>query len=139
LDAKIQIRLNKMFTAFCSILLLLLGLIISGAIPVLYPGSFYWFSIPFLIHATASTFLSAKCHFRPSPLLKKKRNGAFWCLPVTAMFPMFLWPGGDDGPGMAWMFIVGGGSIIIVLISIFGSFLIKVLNRDTANIHLREK
>ena len=29
----------------------------------------------------------------------------------TYIFAMLLWPGGDDGPGMAWEFVVGAASL----------------------------
>ncbi|MBW4057041.1 MAG: hypothetical protein HIU83_16940 [Proteobacteria bacterium] len=122
-----------MFTALWSLFLFLLGLTISGVIPILYQGSLYWFAIPFLIHAASCSFLSFQCHFNPTADLVKKKNKLFVLLPVSAIFPMLLWPGGDDGPGMAWMFGVGGVSIVSVAVGILTSYLGKVLNRVTVN------
>ena len=32
-------------------------------------------------------------------------------------FAISRWPGGDDGPGMAWLLFVGGGAIIAGVIA----------------------
>jgi len=114
-----------MVTAFLSILLLMLGLYVSVA------GSFYWFTIPFFVHVVMNILLSVKFYFYPSAELKQKKDWLFRLLPITAIFPMFLWPGGDDGPGMAWMLFVGGGSLFAVVDTFLASFFSQMWNRDT--------
>jgi len=50
---------------------------------------------------------------------KPARVDLFWIvIPLHGLlflpfhFAITRWPGGDDGPGMAWMLFVGGGSCI---------------------------
>jgi len=103
-----------------STLLLLLALTITGTFGDAYAGSFYSFTLPFIVMAATVAALSLA-----GLLLSRARRVLFWLvvplhglLFVPFLHAMVRWPGGDDGPGMAWMFFVGVGSLIAGLQSL---------------------
>jgi hypothetical protein len=116
-------------TAIWSLLLLLMGLKVTGLFPFYsYYGSFYWFTVPFLFHAIFCFLMSAYCLFRPNAELKKIIRWGVMLFPLSWFFAMIQWPGGDDGPGMAWLFYVGGPS----LLSMAGSLMSRFFNKQLA-------
>ena len=114
------------FTAIWSVFLLLIGLTVAGVFPF-YAGSYYWFTLPFLFHAAACSFLSIKCQIHPSAGLRKIIIWVVRLFPLSWLFAMVQWPGGDDGPGMAWMYFVGGTSILSLIGSLLGPLINKPL------------
>jgi len=103
-----------------SVILLLLALTITGAFGDVYAGSFYSFTLPFIIMAATLAVLALA-----GLLLRPVRGVIFWlAIPLHGfLFVPFLcaivrWPGGDDGPGMAWLLFVGGGSCIAAISSL---------------------
>jgi len=45
---------------------------------------------------------------------------------LTAIYARYQWPGGNDGPGTAWVFIVGGLSLVNACVSlVFGAAALK--------------
>jgi len=106
--------------AFWSLRLFLLSLLIVGVFPSLYAGSFYLFTLPFII-SSAFCFVLASIALG----ISKIRPIVFWVVTILhglLYFPYRLaitrWPGGDDGPGMAWFFILGEGSCVAAVVSI---------------------
>jgi hypothetical protein len=106
--------------AFWSLRLFLFSLLITGAFPFLYAGSFYLFTLPFIIS-------SGLCFVLASLALSilKNHSSVFWVttvlhglLIIPYGFAMSLWPGGDDGPGMAWCYVLGEGSCVAAVVSI---------------------
>jgi hypothetical protein len=103
-----------------STILLLLSLMIVGALGPIYDGSFYPFTLPFIV-------LAGVCILPPISGLvaKKARPLMFWIsIPLHGLlilpfrYALKRWPGGDDGPGLAWGFIIGGGSCVACLIAL---------------------
>lgn len=83
-----------------------------------YPGNFYWFTVPF-IAASGSCAVAAVVGL----CWRARRSAVFWivgpchtALLVPFLFAMVQWPGGDDGPGMAWLFLIGAGSVVAFLL-----------------------
>jgi hypothetical protein len=75
---------------------------------------FYVFTLPFIITSGALVGLAAT-----GIIVHRTRTAMFWiAIPLHGLlflpfyFAMSRWPGGDDGPGLAWMVFVGGGSCI---------------------------
>ena len=90
-------------------LLLLVGLLCEAASQRFYPAT-----IPFLTAAATCVFLAVRGMCVPD-----KAPRMFWLLtPLHGLlflpfwFAMSRWPGGDDGPGMFWLTVVGGGSCL---------------------------
>jgi hypothetical protein len=97
-----------------SAVLLFLSLAITGAFGPLYSGSFYPFTLPFIISTAVLVALVIA-----GLIIKRARAVLFWIvIPLHGLlflpfhFAITRWPGGDDGPGMAWLCLVGGGSCI---------------------------
>lgn len=96
---------------------------ITGIFPG-YSGSFYWFAVPHLVLLPlcigaifADILLKRKITFLIASI-------SLLCLFATYAFALEQWPGGDDGPGMAWAFAVGFASLINVIIGVPSLYLI---------------
>jgi hypothetical protein len=122
------------FIAIGSLLLFTLSLIITGVFPF-YPADFYAFTVPFMIVSFGSFLLALigilirkaqKFFFITSLIL-------FALLVAPYAYAISQWPGGDDGPGMAWTIFVGGGAF---LAAIFGFFVL--LYYLAKKFHVRE-
>lgn len=92
---------------------------ITGILPVPgYAGSFYWFTLPHLVLlplATAAVAIHAKYRTRAafvSALI------CLSCLLPTWFFAGSQWPGGDDGPGLAWFDGIGLASLLSTAIGL---------------------
>jgi hypothetical protein len=118
------VRRNRMMTLPLIVIggwsacLCLASLIVVGAFGF-YAGRFYWFTSPFIV---ASGLCAATAIWGVSS--RSQRSAVFWIVaPWQALlFPAFAfamaqWPGGDDGPGMAWLLPVGGGSALASVLS----------------------
>jgi hypothetical protein len=75
---------------------------------------FYPFTLPFIISTAVLVALSIT-----GLVAKRARVILFWIvIPLHGFlflpfyFGMTRWPGWDDGPGLGWLFFVGGGSCI---------------------------
>jgi len=99
--------------------LLLAGLTVVGAFGF-YAGSFYWFTVPFLVAAglcaAGATAGLWSRHLRARLFRIVAPCHALLILPCA--LGMALWPGGDDGPGMAWTVLIGGGSIVALVLAV---------------------
>jgi hypothetical protein len=68
----------------------------------------YWFVWPYIAFAVTTAVAAAVGLVWPV----RRRNAlhvSMWsciCSPLLSAFAIRLWPGGDDGPGMAWIFFV---------------------------------
>lgn len=100
--------------------LLFISLAIVGALGPLYDGSFYPFTLPFIVLVGICTTLSII-----GLVAQRARSAVFWVVtPLHGIlflpfrFAMKRWPGGNDGPGMAWLFLLGGGSCIAGLLAL---------------------
>lgn len=103
-----------------SLCLFLLSLLIVGAFGSLYDGSFYPFTLPFIVLAGTCVAVAVA-----GLVGKRIRSTMFWIaapmhglLFLPFQFAISRWPGGDDGPGMAWLLFVGGGSCIAGVLSL---------------------
>ena len=83
-------------------------------------GGCYSFALPFILSAGLCVLLVVL-----GLIWKQLRATAFWVvMPLHGLlfFPyryaIARWPGGDDGPGMAWLILVGGGSLIAAFLAI---------------------
>ena len=100
--------------------LLLLSLSISGVLGLdLFSGTIYPFVLPFILAAGLAATVAAT-----GLACRSIRVVAFWvAVPIQALlflpfrFAMTRWPGGDDGRGMAWMILIGGGAILAAILS----------------------
>ena len=119
------VRFNEMkagliIVGIWSLVLLFISLAIVGALGTLYDGSFYPFTLPFIVWAGLCAILSII-----GLVTTRTRSAVFWVVtPLHGLlflpfrFAIKRWPGGDDGPGMAWAFFVGGGSCIAGLLAL---------------------
>lgn len=95
-----------------SLVLLFLGFVIVGVFPF-YAGSFYWFTLPFLLVAAIGIYLPLARVFNGD--LSGNRYPEIIVsilLPVAWFFALSQWPGGDDGPGIAWAAGLGLGNLL---------------------------
>jgi len=100
-----------------SALLFLAGLTVVGAFGS-YAGSFYWFTIPFLAASglCAAAAAAGACWRGGRARVFRIVAPLHALLILPSALAMALWPGGDDGPGMAWqLFIFGGSAVALVL------------------------
>ena len=86
----------------------------------LWVGSFYPFTLPFVVQAAVLVMLCAA-----GLAAKRAIVPLFWItIPLHGLlflpfyFAITHWPGGDDCPGLAWLFFVGGGSCIAGILAI---------------------
>ena len=113
-------KTSLVIVAAWSTVLLLVSLMIVGTFAPLYEGHFYPFTKPFIF---SSGFIVVLAIWGIAQ--QEARKVIFWSA-VTLQGLLYLpyryainrWPGGDDGPGMAWVFLVGGGSYIAALIAV---------------------
>jgi hypothetical protein len=103
-----------------SAVLLFLSLTIIGAFEPLYSGSFYPFTLPFIVMAGVVSALAFT-----GVVVTRIRTALFWptlvlhgLLFLPFWFAYARWPGGDDGPGMAWGLVIGIGSRIAALLAL---------------------
>ena len=103
-----------------SLCLLLLSLFVVGAFDPLHARSFYAFTLPFIILAALCVVIAVV-----GLVAKPARAVAFWVstllhgfLVLPYRFAMNQWPGGDDGAGMAWMYLVGWGSYVSIVLAV---------------------
>ncbi len=103
-----------------SLFLLCSSLIFGGYIGWLYDSNLYSFTIPYVACALGCLLLCAhelrQEHYRR----QRVRNAVILhgLLIIPAIMAMALWPGGDDGPGMGWLFFVLYGSIVATVIAL---------------------
>jgi hypothetical protein len=97
--------------------------LIAGILPNFggnFVGTPYWFTIPhrvLLPLTLAAVVIHAKFRTKTALVI------AIVCLSgllPTSFFPFAdnLWPGGDDGPGLAWLFFLGGASLLNIVIGV---------------------
>ncbi len=110
-----------------SLIILFLALIVIGLFPF-YPGSFYWFTIPLITQALVAFGLSSAYSLNRIPSTKMACTVFIihLLLPATWYFAMSKWPGGNDGPGLAWYYFVGGGSLIASLLGVGSLITLKI-------------
>ena len=84
---------------------------VTGILPG-YAGSFYWFTIPHLLLlplSVVAVVLDAVRHQRATLITALI---CLSCLLPTWFFASIQWPGGNDGPGMAWVYGIGLASLL---------------------------
>lgn len=120
-----------------STVLLFLSLTIVGALGPIYAGSFYPFTLPFIVLAGISILPPIY-----GLVAKQVRAPMFWIailLHGLLFLPFYYaikrWPSGDDGPGMAWLIFIGRGSCIagviaLVLVIIVGMNVVRRKSRE---------
>jgi hypothetical protein len=113
-------KAGLIFVGIWSLCLLLLSLFIVGAFDPLHARSFYPFTLPFITLAALCVVIAVV-----GLVAKRARAVAFWIsTPLHGLlffpyrFAMIQWPGGDDGGGMAWMYLIGWGSYIASLLAV---------------------
>lgn len=113
-----------------SAVLLFLSLVITGVFGSLYAGSFYPFTLPFIIATGVLVALTVT-----GVSAKRARARLFWiAVPLHGLLflPFYYansrWPGGDDGPGLAWLFFIGGGSYIAGLVALIIAVIAAVIS-----------
>lgn len=103
----------------------LLGMasILSGISPELYGGTFQVSTIPYFA-ATLASFLAAMSGLgMQEPTLKYCRGVCVvHGLLLVPFAVVMVWWSGSDGVGMGWMFVIGPGSVIALIISIIAWF-----------------
>jgi hypothetical protein len=106
------------FITVWSLLLFLLSLAIAGIFPF-YPANFYEFTLPFMITSFSSSLLAAGALFfkERQKILFAMSLILFALMVVPFGYAVSQWPRGDDGPGMAWQFFIGGGSLLATLVA----------------------
>jgi len=120
-------KIGLVITAAWSLLLILASLTFIGVFPF-YPARLYDFTLPFVAHAIG-THITAVLGL----VVRRIRSIIFW--PALALlgslvfsyhYAMSQWPGGDDGPGMGWFFIVGGGSYVALATALLSAVLVAI-------------
>lgn len=113
-----------------SFFLLLAGLEITGLIPP-YSGSFYTFTVPFLLQVLVCVLLSVYSLIKKNKLIYYSSILLFSSLFLSARYALMHWPGADDGPSLAWFFIIVYGSYITCILGIIaGLITIKELLKE---------
>ncbi len=100
-----------------SLVLLGLALYISS-INGRYGEGFYYFTIPFIIHVIFGVFLAIFVYNKKNSKNVLKISIFYSSYFITAVYAILQWPGGDDGPGLAWFYGVVGGSLITMFFGI---------------------
>ena len=118
-------KISLVIIAAWSLLLILASLAFIGAFPF-YPARLYDFTLPFVSHAIG-THITAVL----GVVIRRIRSIIFWpaialhgSLVLSCRYAMSQWPGGDDGPGMGWFFIVGGGSYVALATALLCAMLV---------------
>jgi hypothetical protein len=113
-------KISLIIVAAWSTVLLLVSLMIVGTFPPIYEGNFYPFTGPYII---MSGLIVAMAFWGSAH--QQSRKAIFWAaVPLHGLlylpyrYAINRWPGGDDGPGIAWVFLVGGGSCIAALVAV---------------------
>lgn len=125
------VKASLIIAGLWSAVLLLLSLAIISE-------RYYPFTLPFIISTAVLVALAIA-----GLVAKRARVVLFWIvIPLHGLlflpfyFAITRWPGWDDGPGLGWLFYVGGGSCIAgalaVVLSIAG-VVITVLRRTPPN------
>lgn len=85
---------------------------LSGSFARSFAETFYWFTLPHLI-LLLLTLIAVIIQ------AKRRTYDAFIfsaicleCLLLTWFFAVGMWRGGEDGPAMAWIFFLGGASLL---------------------------
>jgi hypothetical protein len=80
---------------------------------------FYLFTLPFIIDSALIVILAIT-----AGLFDRFAKPLFWtvlCLHGLLFLPFFFahnrWPGGDDGPGLAWLMLIGSGSFVALILA----------------------
>ncbi|MES9972375.1 MAG: hypothetical protein ABW092_20270 [Candidatus Thiodiazotropha sp.] len=113
------------FTGAWSLILFAASLLIAST-----ANQFYVSTLPFIVTSgliVILAFIAAQSD--------RLRRGLYWAvvsmhwlLFVPFFFALNRWPGGDDGPGLAWLLFIGSGSFIAFILAIV--FAIKGANID---------
>lgn len=92
------------------LVLTVLGIWVGGITDIYYAHGYwgYWFVWPYLVVSLTVTLAATLGLFWPAGRREALYLAMFACIlaPLLAVFAVTRWPGGDDGPGMAWMFFV---------------------------------
>ena len=114
-EGEIDMKYCLLFVAIWSFLLFALSVLISGA------SGFYAFTVPFIL-LSFCTFIMGICGL----VIRNKRKSFFvFSLILLAMlviphsFALLLWPPDDDGTGIVWSFVLGGGVFLALLFTFF--------------------
>lgn len=110
-----------------SAVLLLLSLLIAGICGFFEGGSLDLFMLPFpfILAAALVVYLTVKGLYDESARVKffyiaVPLHGFLF---VPFYFVLRHWPGGADGTGMVWMFLIGGGSCIAGALAVVLTFI----------------
>lgn len=90
---------------------------ITGVLPG-YAGSFYWFTIPHLVLLPTAAVMVVLDAVRRQRATLVAALLCLVCLLPTWFFAGTQWPGGDDGPGMAWVYGIGLASLLSCAVGI---------------------
>ena len=90
---------------------------VTGLLPG-YAGSFYWFTIPHLVVVPLSAVMVALYAVRRKRATFIAALVCLLCLLPSWFFAASQWPGGDDGPGMAWVYGIGLASLLSTAIGL---------------------
>jgi hypothetical protein len=90
---------------------------VTGILPG-YAGSFYWFTIPHLVLLPLSAAVVVLDAVRRKRATFLAALICLSCLLPTWLFAGSQWPGGDDGPGMAWVYGIGLASLLSTAIGL---------------------
>jgi hypothetical protein len=90
---------------------------VTGVLPG-YAGSFYWFTIPHLVLLPLSAVVVALYAMRRTRATFIAALICLSCLLPSWFFAASQWPGGDDGPGMAWVYGIGLASLLSAAIGL---------------------
>ena len=121
-------KLFSIIVLTISSVLSFLGFEITGILPP-YPGSFYPFTLPFLFQINLIVVVSIFVLTKKSLPLYFFNLVSFTLLIGSSSFAMTRWPGGDDGPGLAWSFLIGLGTIGTLMLGVVLIVLSVVLIR----------
>lgn len=115
-----MIKAGLIVVGIWSLCLFAVSLLIVGAFGPLYAGSFYPATLLFIIPAGICVIVATV-----GLAARNARPAAFWLgtslhglLFLGFRFAMNRWPGGDDGPGLAWLFVVGAGSSLASFVAV---------------------
>jgi hypothetical protein len=129
-----NIRFGSAISAALSLLTLGVALWVVGAFDWtgLYSGRFYWGTVPLLTQLFAAALAGVLARLGPRPRRAGAMLGVSAALLGTSWiswwFAASMWPGGNDGPGLAWVMLVGPLTIAGLLIAL-GILLLSLIDR----------
>jgi len=94
---------------------------VTGILPG-YAGSFYRFTVPHLLILPVCAAAFLVLTLRVNAAMRMTSVLSVCGIVPTWLFAAVQWPGGDDGPGMAWWYGVGLASLVTTTLGLVSAY-----------------